>query len=268
MQARGALLMRCVTWYGRIQVMPPLKYFAPNSFTAGSLLLGLGSIVMAARGDFELSAWMILWCTLLDKVDGSVARLFKATSSFGVEFDSFADFVAFGIAPAALVYFRLASTGSYSGWREIALMLAAGLYAVALAVRLARFNIVTDSADKVFYGLPGTLMGALFGAGYLTWAKYELAPEILAYAPAYLLIGAGLMLSNLRVPKLKLRKNKALNAFQIGNVVVAYIIGPLRVFPEYLFALAVVYTVGGMGWCLAHPVSDAEDDDAHEQLAA
>src|SRR5690348_1045570 len=121
--------------------LPPLKYFVPNAFTALSLLLGLASVVCSAQGDFTLAAWMILWGTLLDKVDGSAARLLGATSQFGVEFDSFADFVSFGVAPAALFYFRLAGVVP----RPLAAV-AAGLHAVALAVRLARFNIMTGES--------------------------------------------------------------------------------------------------------------------------
>jgi CDP-diacylglycerol--serine O-phosphatidyltransferase len=64
----------------------------PNGFTALSLLLGLGSVVKSAEGDFRLAAWMIPWGVLLDKLDGSAARLLDATSKFGVELDSFADF--------------------------------------------------------------------------------------------------------------------------------------------------------------------------------
>ncbi|HSN98552.1 MAG TPA: CDP-alcohol phosphatidyltransferase family protein, partial [Candidatus Nanopelagicales bacterium] len=148
--------------------MPPLRYFVPNSFTAASLLLGLASVTMSAQGNFRLAAWMILWGVLLDKVDGSAARLLKATSRFGVEFDSFADFVSFGVAPAALVHYRLLALGPLPGALRAALMAAAGLYVVALAVRLARFNITTGD-ESVFQGIPGTLMGALLATGYLTW---------------------------------------------------------------------------------------------------
>ena len=224
--------------------MPPLKYFVPNGFTALSLLLGLASVVLSVEGNFELAAWMILWGTLLDKLDGSAARLFKATSEFGLQFDSFADFVAFGIAPAALIYFKLTAMG-WTGGLQSALMASAGLYVLALAVRLARFNITTGG-ESVFFGVPGTLMGAVIAAGFLTWSRYELSSEILNAAPIVLLVSAGLMVSSLRLPKLKMRKSKALNAFQFGNVAAAYILGPLKLFPEYLFGLAVTYLVGGL----------------------
>jgi CDP-diacylglycerol---serine O-phosphatidyltransferase len=232
--------------------VPPFRYFIPNAFTALSLLLGLGSIVMSVDGDFRIAAWMILWGVLLDKLDGTAARLFKATSKFGVEFDSFADLVVFGIAPAALVYFRLVATGSFVGWQRTAVMITAGIYALALAIRLARFNIMTGG-ETVFFGFPGTLMGAIVGSAYLTWDKLGLAPEILLYSPALLAAGALLMVSSLRVPKLKLGKNKAMNAVLVVNIVGAYVCTPLRLFPEYLFGMALLYTAGGVEVCLARP---------------
>ena len=82
--------------------MIKLRYTIPNSFTALSLLLGVGSIVTGQLGDLELAGWMIVWCGLLDVLDGVAARLLKATSDFGAEFDSMADLVAFGVAPSML----------------------------------------------------------------------------------------------------------------------------------------------------------------------
>lgn len=245
--------------------MPPLKYFVPNGFTALSLLLGLASIVMSVEGNFELAAWMILWGTLLDKLDGTTARLFNATSAFGLQFDSFADFVAFGIAPAALLYFRLVGTSLYEGSFRTALVASAGLFVVALAVRLARFNITTADGDTMFLGIPGTLMGAIIAAGYLTWHKHALGEPSLVFAPAVLIIGAALMVSNLRLPKLKARKRLWLNAFQLGNVLAAYILGPLMLFPEYLFGLAVVYLSVGLAVGMVLPPAPDAPESAEDR---
>lgn len=249
--------------------MPPLKYFVPNGFTAFSLLLGLASIVMSVEGNFELAAWMILWGTLLDKLDGTTARLFNATSGFGLQFDSFADFVAFGIAPAALIYYRLVGTSLYEGGFRTALIASAGLYVVALAVRLARFNITTDESDTVFLGIPGTLMGAVVGTSYLTWNEYELSESVLGFAPALLIIGAALMVSNLRLPKLKVRKNTAFNVVQFSNVAAAYVLGPLQMYPEYLFSLAFGYlTVGLVVGAVAAPTAEEKDEEEESPLPA
>ena len=128
--------------------------------------------------------------------------MFKATSKFGVEFDSFADFVSFGLAPAALIYFRLLHSRQWEGWYRTALMVTAGLYVVALAVRLARFNVTTSAGETMFVGVPGTLVGAVVGSAYLTWAKYHLGEGLLDYAPALLIGCALLMVCGLRMPKL------------------------------------------------------------------
>ena len=233
--------------------MPPLRYFAPNAVTALSLLFGLGSVAVSVEGNFHLAAWLILWGVLLDKLDGGVARLLKASSSFGVEFDSFADFVVFGIAPAALLYYRVLHTGHLFGLSKPVVMAAAGFYALALAVRLARFNVTTSSGDTVFQGFPGTLLGAIIGSGFLTWEKYSGAEWLLKYSPVALVIGGLLMVSTVRLPKVKTRKNKLLNAFQLGNLAAAYVFAPLMLFPEYLFGIALLYASVGAGWCLLHP---------------
>jgi CDP-diacylglycerol--serine O-phosphatidyltransferase len=239
----------------------PLKYLVPNAVTALSLLLGLASVAASAQGDYELAAWMVLWCTLLDKADGTAARLLDATSKFGVEFDSFADFVSFGIAPAALFYFRL----SHGEAPRALVIFASALYALALAARLARFNITT-SGESVFQGVPGTLMGGVLAAGYLAFHKYHVPDAIIPYTPAFAILGAVLMVSTLRIPKLKLRKNKLFNAFQLFNMASAYILAPLRLFPEYLFGLSTLYLVGGL---IAGAMSAGEaEPEASEQKPA
>ena len=247
--------------------MPPLKYFVPNGITALSLLLGLGSVSLAVEQSYELAAWMILWASLLDKLDGTAARLFKATSQFGVEFDSFADFVSFGLAPAALIYFRLLHSGQWEGWYRTALTAAAGLYVVALAVRLARFNVTTSAKDAMFVGVPGTLVGSVVASAYLAWDKYHLGEGLLDYAPALLLGGAFLMVCGLRMPKLKLRKSRLFNAFQISNMAAAYILAPLRLLPEYLLGIGLLYLVGGLVVGMRTQPEEDEAEDPQEQPA-
>ena len=230
---------------------------------------------MSAQGDYRLAAWMILWGVLLDKLDGTAARLMKATSKFGVEFDSFADFVVFGIAPAALVYYRLLATGHFIGWQKSAIMGVSGLYALALAVRLSRFNVTTGS-ESVFYGLPGTLMGAVVASSYLTWDKYSLSENMLPYFSVFLVIATILMVSTVRLPKMKLTKNKTFNAFLGANVVLSYVCAPLMLLPEYLLGCAVTFTVGGVIYCLMHPeegsstsaeAAESTEDSTQERLA-
>ncbi len=131
------------------------KYILPNLFTAASIFLGMMAIFVAHRGlldhdsnDFIRACWYILFSMVLDGLDGRVARLTDTASKFGVEFDSLADVVAFGVAPAALLYFYVGhSYGSYG----IAI---SGLFVVLGAIRLARFNITTNVETNSFIGLP------------------------------------------------------------------------------------------------------------------
>ncbi len=80
-------------------------FILPNLFTAGSIFLGVLSVIFSSKGHFESACWLILLSMILDGLDGRVARLTNTASKFGVEFDSLADVVAFGVAPAFLLYF-------------------------------------------------------------------------------------------------------------------------------------------------------------------
>jgi CDP-diacylglycerol---serine O-phosphatidyltransferase len=231
--------------------MNRLKYLVPNGCTALSMLLGLASVYNSIHGNFEIAAWMILWGVLLDKLDGSFARLLDASSDFGAEFDSFADFVSFGIAPAFLLLFALDGNSMvHHGW----LLASTGVFVVAVSARLARFNVSEPPlAKKIFYGIPTTLMGAILSSGYLAWHKFGLPEELMAPAPFLLLMGAFAMVSNIRLPKLRVRRNMALNVFQIGMVLFAYIAAPLKLFPEVLLCQSLFYTVVGVVWCALRP---------------
>src|SRR5437016_2060094 len=139
--------------------IPPLRkgvYLLPNLLTSAGLFSGFYSIICtlnATRGGatrwYWLAAVMILVAQLCDALDGRLARLTRSTSSFGIQYDSLADLVAFGVAPGILVYqWALRPWGRW-GW------LAASLYVICGALRLARFNVQIASAEKRhFIGLP------------------------------------------------------------------------------------------------------------------
>jgi CDP-diacylglycerol--serine O-phosphatidyltransferase len=249
--------------------MRKLRYLVPNAFTATSMLLGLASVTRSAAGDYRLGAWMILWGVLLDKLDGTSARLLDASSAIGGELDSFADFAVFGIAPAALVYFRVRSLGLSDPAAEPLLIAACAIYVVAAAVRLARFNISTPPlGDRLFYGVPTTLCGAMVAAGFLTWERASASEALLRYSPAALGVLGVLMVSKLLLPKLKHRRSPVVNVVQYVNVAAAYVCAPLMVLPEYLFALATGYALGGVLWCLIFPPDTTIDRAAGRELAA
>lgn len=123
-------------------------YVLPNAFTAGSVFLAMLSIIYASREDFSLACWMIMISMILDGLDGRVARLTGTSSKFGVELDSLADIVAFGVAPAMLVYFYI---GQYYGRLGVVVC---ALFVIFGAIRLARFNVTTSNDPHFFIGLP------------------------------------------------------------------------------------------------------------------
>ena len=243
--------------------MDKLKYLIPNGFTAFSMMLGLASVVHSMQGNYELAAWMILWGVLLDKLDGTAARVLNASSPFGAQLDSFADFVSFGIAPAALLFFGLSDVDMvHYGW----MMASAGIYIVAVAARLARFNISEPpNGHLMFYGIPTTLMGALLSSGYLAWLKLGLIDEYMAPMPFVLFIASCAMVSNVRLPKLKVRKNMFLNIFQVLNILFAFVFAPLKMFPEILFCQGLFYVMVGIMWYGIRPPMEDEGAEKHSE---
>ena len=124
-------------------------YVLPNLITSGSLFAGFYSIASTYVGQFEKAAIAIIAGAILDGLDGRVARMTRTTTKFGVEYDSLADLVTFGVAPAFLVYGWALSPYGRWGW------LAAFLYLVCGALRLARFNVQINTVEKgKFNGLP------------------------------------------------------------------------------------------------------------------
>lgn len=123
-------------------------FLVPSAFTLANLFCGYACIVYAMRGDFETAAPFIGFAIVMDMLDGRIARMTGTATAFGVEFDSLADVVSFGVAPAILVFmWGLAPLGR-TGW-------AAGfIFVTAGAVRLARFNIQHVTDKRYFVGMP------------------------------------------------------------------------------------------------------------------
>jgi CDP-diacylglycerol--serine O-phosphatidyltransferase len=143
-------------------------YLLPNLVTTGGLFAGFYSIVASIDGNFSAAAWAIFTAMLLDGLDGRVARLTSTASEFGKEFDSLADMVSFGLAPAIVVYQwgveRLAEYGAV--WGRLG-WLAAFLYVAAAAFRLARFNSNVAQDRRFFQGLASPAAAA--GVASMIW---------------------------------------------------------------------------------------------------
>jgi CDP-diacylglycerol---serine O-phosphatidyltransferase len=120
----------------------PFRVIAPNLITLLALCLGLTAIRLAYEGRMEPAVYAIVVAALLDGVDGRIARLLKGTSRFGAELDSLADFVNFGVAPALILYGFILNQLKAAGW------IAALVFAIAAALRLARFNAMLDDPSR------------------------------------------------------------------------------------------------------------------------
>ncbi len=127
-----------------------IKYIIPNLFTTASLISAMLALIFASDSNFQVSCWMIIASLFLDGMDGNVARLLKASSRFGAEWDTLSDFVAFGVTPAFIAYKAFLYT--LGNW-GLAIMI---LYVLCGGLRLVRFNLknLDLTSKKNFEGLP------------------------------------------------------------------------------------------------------------------
>jgi CDP-diacylglycerol--serine O-phosphatidyltransferase len=160
----------------------PLRMMVPNLITVLAICAGLTGIRLAFEGRYELAVSMVLVAAFLDGIDGRVARMMRATSNFGVQMDSLADIVNFGVAPALVLYVYVLDQAKSFGW------IAALIYAISAGLRLARFNVMVERPNKpkwlseYFVGVPApagallVLLPVYFGflgvesTKYVAWA--------------------------------------------------------------------------------------------------
>lgn len=224
-------------------------YLLPNLFTTGTLFAGFFAIIAATQGRFDAAAIAIFAAMLTDMLDGRVARLTHTESDFGLQYDSLADLVAFGLAAGLVAYlFSLQSfeeinlLGGKLGW------LAAFFYMAAAALRLARFNTPRGGLrqKKIFLGLPSPAAAGLL-VGFV-WVAHDFGvagPDLLLPVLALTVIGGALMVSNIRYHSFK-----ELNLRE--RVPFTYILVVLLVFvlisldpPRVLFGVFFTYAVSG-----------------------
>jgi CDP-diacylglycerol---serine O-phosphatidyltransferase len=200
------------------------RSWLPSLFTLANMMCGFGAILVAFRGEYRLACALIALSVVFDIADGAVARLVGAVSPFGLQFDSLADLVSFGLAPSLLV-FALFSDGRDSldalGW------VACFLWVACAAIRLARFNTTIDpTADKRYFtGLPspgaaGVVLASVFAFGAQMQGRDRLWVLLVVVVPALL------MVSNVRFRSFR------------------SLVSPKSRRPYGLIALAVVLVVG------------------------
>jgi CDP-diacylglycerol--serine O-phosphatidyltransferase len=174
-------------------------YLLPSMFTVANLFCGYGCVVYATQQDFDTAAVLIGVAMILDTLDGFIARLTKSASAFGVQLDSLADVVSFGLAPAILAF-------TWGLWPLRRLGWAAGfIYVTATAMRLARFNIqsaaVTDK--RYFVGMPSPAAASVIASTVYLYPTGLQDPPTALPALAMVLIPAFLMVSTFRFRSVK-----------------------------------------------------------------
>ena len=175
-----------------------LAYILPNMFTAASIFVGTFSMVSAINGDFIVASWLIVLALIFDALDGRVARLTNTCSRFGVEFDSLADIVSFGVAPALLIYMYIGSSYGRLG------IVISAMFVVLGAIRLARFNVTTAQIEpSVFIGVPIPTAAVFISTLVLLFEDYTSLHEYKFFILVGAVIISLLMVSNIRYPSFK-----------------------------------------------------------------
>jgi CDP-diacylglycerol--serine O-phosphatidyltransferase len=198
-------------------------YFLPNLFTAGNLFFGFLAIIRCIQAQYDLSTpslapgyyeqavlFIFLSC-VCDVLDGRVARMGGQASIFGIEFDSMADVVSFGVAPALMVFFIILSpTEGYPFFRQVGWLIGF-IYLLCAAVRLARFNVITSplltpdeegSVSQDFRGMPVPAAAGVIASLVLLLNNYDLQKASLGL-PILMLLIAWLMVSSIPYPSFK-----------------------------------------------------------------
>jgi CDP-diacylglycerol--serine O-phosphatidyltransferase len=219
----------------------PGIYILPSLFTTAGLFAGFFAIVQAIGGNFETAAIAVFIAMVMDGLDGRVARLTNTESDFGAQYDSLVDMVAFGLAPALVMYIWALSGLGNLGW------VTAFIYSAGAGLRLARFNIQVDVVDKRFFiGLPSPTAAAVV-AGFIWLMNSSGLPgkEISIFGLVITLAAGVLMVSNIRYRSFKDMDLKGKVPFVTILVVPLIFVAVFLYPPQMLFGTALVYTLSG-----------------------
>lgn len=234
-------------------------YLLPSMFTLANMFCGYACIVYAMRGEFITAAPFIGLAIVVDMLDGRIARMTGTTSEFGLEFDSLADIISFGVAPAILAFTWGLQPLGRLGW-------AAGfIFVAAAAVRLARFNIQAGSVDKRFFvGMPSPAAAGVPAAtvyaypwGFQTYA--EALPVL-----AMVIVPALLMVSTIRFRSFKNIDFRVRRAYPV-LILVAVALALLAAHPELVLVVLAYGYLGSafveMAWHRARRRQHEEQKD-------
>lgn len=241
-----------------------MKRMYANLLTTGNLISGIIAIIMAFDGHLITAGLLIFCATIFDAFDGKVARYFGSSSSFGLQYDSLADMVSFGVAPAMVVY--------AFAFRDLGIpgLLVTLVPIVAAAVRLARFNVTADGKAHDFIGLSSPLHACLMAALVLMCvSRWDEAANSNIIA-AIVIVSSLLMVSHLPLaglPRFTLREQGA-NLLKLGALfvcVVFFAIDPLRnAFPAIVALISAGFIAGIV--IARRAANEAELEDEEESV--
>ncbi len=215
-------------------------YILPSLFTTGNVFCGFYALVAVANENYYYAAWALILAIVFDGLDGRVARLTKTTSAFGVQYDSLADVISFGMAPAMLAYAWVLKPFGRLGW------MAAFLFLLCGALRLARFNVTkSDVSDNQFTGLPIPAAAAVISSIVIAFEDLfatRLDPIIMV---AVVFILAFLMVSNIPYPAFKNLEFKKRVHFTRFLFVILFLYVAATIPRIAIFLLSLTYTLSG-----------------------
>tara|TARA_Y100001935_G_scaffold223408_1_gene198817 strand:+ start:49928 stop:50713 length:786 start_codon:yes stop_codon:yes gene_type:complete len=216
-------------------------YLLPNLFTTAALFSGFYAVLASMDGQFEKASLAIFLAMVLDGLDGRVARITNTQTSFGAQYDSLSDMVAFGLAPALVIYQWTLSNLGKIGW------MAAFIFIAGAALRLARFNSQVDTSDRRFFtGLPSPSAAAVLAGGIWVAVDNSLSPDNWAWFAAGLTVICGLlMVSNFLYHSFKRIDFKGKVPFFIIVFVMLFFALVLSEPPIVLFLIFFGYTLAG-----------------------
>jgi len=211
-------------------------YLLPSLLTMGNMFCGYACVVYAMRGEYATAAPFIGFAVVLDMLDGRIARLTNTTSEFGVEFDSMADIISFGVAPALLSFcWGLQALGRL-GWA------ASFMFVAAAAMRLARFNIQSggDGDKRYFVGMPSPAAAAILASTVFAFPDGLHDYRAALPALAMVLVPAALMVSTIRFRSFKTIDSKTRRPYTVLIFVAAGIVA-IATHPQWTL-VAIAYT--------------------------
>jgi CDP-diacylglycerol--serine O-phosphatidyltransferase len=219
-------------------------YLLPQLFTTANLFFGFFTIVKAQAGEFDLAAWGIMLAALCDALDGRVARLAKATSRFGLEYDSLADVVSFGLAPALLAF----HAGHIENFRRTGIAIAF-LYAACAALRLARFNVLPSRYAGRFEGLPSPAAAGMVASTQF-FISFLRDSEVAVHVPDALVAAGVAGLGLLMVSAIPYRSFKEFDLRHSYRALVAIVVALIVLLQEPQITL---FTIG-LGYVSSGPI--------------